>query len=109
MKILDKDLLKQGKVEEAILVHSYAEYQVKGGKRDMLDTYAHFKEKAKKYELQYIEMIDMASSGIPVSVNDIEYCKSIAQAFWTIIHLWFYKPLRIVDFNTFSLKEFNNI
>ena len=35
MKILDKDLLKQGKVEEAILVHSYAEYQVKGGQRDI--------------------------------------------------------------------------
>lgn len=109
MKILDKDLLKQGKVEEAILVHSYEEYRIKGGIRDLLDSYSGLKEKAKKYELKYIEMIDMASNGIPINGDDINYCKNIAQAFWTIIHLWFHKPLRIVDFNNFSLKEFNNL
>jgi hypothetical protein len=109
MKILDKNLLKQGKVEEAILVHSYEEYRAKGGQRDMLDCYAHFKELAKKYESNFIQMMDMDLSGIPMEREDIYYCRDIAQAFWTIIHLWFHKPLRIVDFNTFSLKEFNNI
>ena len=109
MKILDKGLLKQGKVEEAILVHSYEEYQAKGGQRDMLDTYAHFKEKAKEYESRYIQMMDMDLSGIPMKREDIYYCRDIAQAFWTIIHLWFHKPLRIVSYTSFDLKEFNKL
>lgn len=109
MKILDKDLLKQGKVEEAILVHSYAEYRVKGGQRDMLDCYAHFKEKAKEYELKYIEMMDMCFSGITVDPGELRHTLSVAQAFWYILHLWFNKPLRVVKYSTFSLKEFNNI
>ena len=109
MKILNKDLLKQGKVKEAILVHSYAEYQVKGGQRDMLDCYAHFKEKAKEYELRYIQMMDMDLSGIRQSQEDLVHCASVAQAFWYILHLWFNKPLRVVKYSTFSLKEFNNL
>ena len=109
MKILDKDLLKQGKVEEAILVHSYAEYQVKGGQRDMLDCYAHFKEKAKEYELKYIQMVDMVCSGIPVDAGELRHIASVAQAFWYILHLWFNKPLRVVKYSTFSLEEFNKL
>ena len=109
MKILDKDLLKQGKIEESILVHSYAEYQVKGGQHDMLDTYAHFKEKAKEYELKYIEMMDMDLSGIPCNREDIAYCANIADAFWRILHLWFHKPLRTVSYTSFDLKEFNKL
>lgn len=109
MKILDKNLLKQGKVKEAILVHSYEEYQAKGGQRDMLDTYAHFKEKAKEYELKYIEMMDMSFSGIPVDKDELRHIASVAQAFWYILHLWFNKPLRVVKYSTFSLKEFNNL
>lgn len=109
MILLDKDLLKQGKVEEAILVHSYAEYQVKGGQRDMLDCYAHFKEKAKEYELKYIQMMDMNFSGIPVDAGELRHTASVAQAFWYILHLWFNKPLRVVKYSTFSLKEFNKL
>lgn len=109
MKILDKALLKQGKVEEAILVHSYEEYQAKGGQRDMLDTYAHFKEKAKEYESRYIQMMDMSFSGIPVDKGELRYTASVAQTFWYILHLWFNKPLRVVKYSTFSLEEFNNL
>ena len=109
MKILDRNLLKQGKVEEAILVHSYAEYQVKGGQRDMLDCYAHFKEKAKEYELKYIEMVDMCLSGILVDSGELLHTASVAQAFWYILHIWFNKPLRVVKHSTFSLEEFNNL
>lgn len=109
MKILDKNLLKQGDVEKSILVHSYAEYKSKGGQRDMLDCYAHFKEKAKEYELKFIEMMDMDISGIPVKKSEMFYCRNIAQAFWYILHLWFNKPLRVVTYLNFNLKEFNNL
>lgn len=109
MKILDKDLLKQGKVEEAILIHSYEEYRVKGGTKDMLDCYSGLKEKAKKYESDFIQMMDMDLSGIPMNRNQIYYCRDIAQAFWTIIHLWFHKPLRTVSYISFNLEEFNKL
>lgn len=109
MKILDKDLLKQGKVKEAILIHSYEEYRIKGGQRDMLDSYAHLKEEAKKYESDFIQMMDMDLSGIPMNRSQIYYCRDIAQAFWTIIHLWFHKPLRTVSYISFNLEEFNKL
>lgn len=109
MILLDKDLLKQGKVEEAILIRSYEEYKSKGGTRDMLDAYSRLKEEAKKYEGDFIQMMDMDLSGIPVNREQIYYCRDIAQAFWTIIHLWFHKPLRTVSYISFSLKEFNNL
>ena len=109
MKVFDLDVLKQGKVEESILVKSYQEYQDKGGKLDILDAYATTKDRAKMYEDRYIQGMDMACSGIPVEESIITKNRLLAQVFWTILHLWFNRPLRKVSYSTFDLDEFNKL
>lgn len=109
MIIINKHILEQGHIDDSIVIRSFNEYKAKGGKHDILDTYAHFKEKAKEYELKYIQMMDMKSSGIDLDEKEIRKCAHIAQAFWYILHLWFNKPLRVVKFSTFSLEEFNKL
>lgn len=114
MRLFDKNVLFENHdVEGAVLVHSFIEYKANGGIHDALDTYAHFKELAKKSELEYIEMKDMSLSGIPVDKKLMERKCHKAQMFWYLLWLWFNKdlnkPLRVVKYSTFSLEEFNNL
>lgn len=109
MEIFDLDVLRQGKVEESILVKSFQEYQIKGGKMDVLDAYAVTRDRAKRYEDRYIQAMDMCISGIPVEEEIITKNRLIAQVYWNILHLWFNKPLRKVSYSTFDLNEFNNL
>ena len=109
MKIFDLELLMKGKVAECLLVSSYQEYKDLGGTRDQFDVYSINKERAKKYELNYIQGNDMALSGIPVDENLIQKNRLLAQIHWYILHKWFNKPLRVVRFRDFDLKEFNKL
>jgi hypothetical protein len=109
MKLFDTNLVAQGLLFEAIFVRSFDEYKAKGGEHDMLDCYAHFKEKAKDFELCYIENMDAINSGIPFDARVARINRYKSQIFWLLITLWFNKPLRIVDYNTFSLEEFNKL
>lgn len=109
MKLLNLNTLYEGKVMESILVKSFDEYKNNGGVRDFLDSYAHFKSKAKQYESDYISMMDMSLSGIPVEDSKIRQHRLLAQAFWTLLSLWFNKPLRKVSYSTFDLREFDKL
>ena len=109
MKVIDRTILNEGKVKESILIHSFDEYKVKGGKMDMLDAYAKFKERAKEYESHYISLMDQALSGIEVPVAVIRGYKLLAQVFWTLLSEWFNRPLRTVSYRTFTLEEFNKL
>lgn len=110
MKVFNLEtLLNQGKVKESIIVKSFQEYKDLGGKLDILDTYALTKERAKKYEDAYISLMDMALSGIEVDEDNIRRNRLLAQVFWTILHLWFNKPLRVVSYSTFNLEEFERL
>ena len=109
MKIFDKALVSQGRWTDGILVHSFEEYKELGGKRDMLDIYAKFKEQAKHYENLYISRMDMSLSGIEVSDDEITELRNRAQIFWTLIALWFNKPLRVVNYSTFDINEFDQL
>lgn len=102
-------LLDQGKIEESIIVKSFQEYKDLGGTLDMLDTYALTKERAKKYESNYIQGMDMSLSGLPVKEDVLRKTRLLAQVFWEILHLWFNKPLRIVSYSEFDLNEFNKL
>lgn len=93
MKIFSTEtLLNQCKVKESIIVKSFQEYKDLGGKLDILDAYSLTKERAKKYEGNYISLMDMACSGIEVSEDNIRRNRLLAQVFWTILHMWFNKP-----------------
>jgi len=109
MKVFDIEILRQGKVEESILVHSFDEYKSLGGKMDILDAYAITRDRAKMYEDRYIQGMDMSLSGIPVKEDTITKNRLLAQTFWTILHLWFNRPLRKVSYATFDLEEFNKL
>ena len=109
MKVFDIKILKQGKVEESILVHSFDEYKSLGGTMDILDVYAVTRDRAKMYEDRYIQGMDMLLSGIPVEEDVITKNRLLAQVFWTILHLWFNRPLRKVSYTTFDLEEFNKL
>ena len=109
MKVFDIEVLKQGKVEESILVHSFDEYKSLGGTMDILDVYAVTRDRAKMYEDRYIQGMDMSLSGIPVEEDVITKNRILAQVFWYILHLWFNKPLRKVSYATFDLEEFNKL
>ena len=109
MKVFDIEILKQGKVEESILVHSFDEYKSLGGTMDILDAYAVTKDRAKMCEGRYIQDMDMSLSGIPVEESAITKNRLLAQVFWTILHLWFNRPLRKVSYTTFNLEEFNRL
>ena len=109
MKVFDTEILKQGKVEESILVHSFNEYKSLGGTMDILDAYAITRDRAKMYEDRYIQGMDMSLSGIPVEENNITKNRLLAQVFWYILYLWFNKPLRKVNYRTFDLEEFDRL
>lgn len=109
MKVFNIEILEQGKVEESILIHSFDEYKSLSGKMDILDAYAMTKGRAKVYEYRYIQDMDMSLSGIPVDESVINKNRLLAQVFWTILHLWFNKPLRKVSYTTFDLEEFNKL
>ena len=109
MQILDQKLLFEGKVEESILIHSFEDYKKQGGKRDMLDLYAFIKERAKREESRYIDAVDQSLSGIEVSDDYLRKQRLRAQALWYLLHLWFGKPLRKVNFSNFDLDEFNRL
>jgi hypothetical protein len=109
MQILDQKTLFEGKLEESILIHSFEDYKKQGGKRDMLDLYAFVKERAKREEGRYIDAMDQSLSGIEVSDDYLRKQKLRAQAIWYLLHLWFNKPLRIVNFSNFDLNEFNKL
>lgn len=109
MKVFDIEILKQGKVEESILVHSFDEYKSLGGTKDILDVYAVTRDRAKMYEDRYIQGMDMSLSGIPVEESIITKNRLLAQVFWTILHQWFNKPLRKVSYANFDLDEFNKL
>lgn len=109
MKLIDTEILFQGKVSNSILVHSFEEYKKQGGKRDMLDVYAYIKEKAKQKESDYITMMDMSLSGIAVPEENMCQKRLLAQALWYILHLWFNRELREVSFLNFDLTEFNKL
>ena len=54
MRLFDKKVLFENHdVEGAVLVHSFIEYKANGGIHDAFDTYAHFKELAKKSGKEY--------------------------------------------------------
>lgn len=111
MKIYDLDILfgKRENVAGSLLVDSFELYKKLGGTRDELDLYSHLKEQAKRYESNYIQAMDMNLSGIQVNRKIIRMNRLLAQVHWYIIHKWFNKPLRIVDYNNFSLEEFNRL
>jgi len=111
MKIYDLDILfgERENVAGSLLVDSFELYKKLGGTRDELDLYSYLKEQAKKYESNYIQAMDMDLSGIPVNRKIIRMNRLRAQVHWYIIHKWFNKPLRIVDYNNFSLEEFNRL
>lgn len=109
MKIFDKDILFAGKVVESIEVTSYDDYHNGGGQLDMFDVYALIKTRAKKYESLYIQGMDMSLSGISVDEDVLKKDRLLAQVLWTILHLWFNKPLRVVSFSNFDLDEFNKL
>lgn len=109
MKVIDREILFQGKVPESIIVKSFGEYKQLGGTRDLLDMYAFAKDVAKRHEGRYIDAMDQSLSGIPVSDEFIRKQRLIAQASWYIVHLWFGKPLRVVSYSTFDLQEFNRL
>ena len=109
MRLINRDILMQGKIEESILIKSFEEYKTKGGNRDMLDVYAFIKERAKKYEGEYISLMDQACSGIEVSDSYIRECQLASNALWYILHLWFDKPIRKANYSTFNLQEFNRL
>lgn len=109
MKVIDSEILYQGKVSESVLVHSFEEYKKLGGTRDMLDLYALVKDRAKCSEGNYISYMDQALSGIPVSDEFIERQRLKAQVNWYLLHLWFNKPLRKVSYGNFDLDEFNRL
>ena len=109
MKLFNLNTLYKGKIMESIYIKSFDEYKDNGGKMDMLDTYAHFKSKAKQYESDYISMMDMSLSGIPVKDSEIIQYRLLAQVFWTLLSLWFNKPLRKVSYSTFNLNEFDKL
>lgn len=109
MQVLDQKILFEGKVEESILVHSFEEYKKLGGTRDMLDLYAFAKERAKREEGRYIDAMDQALSGLDVSDEYLRKQRLRAQALWYLLHLWFNKPLRTVNYRTFNLSEFNKL
>lgn len=102
-------LLNQGNIEGSIIVKSFQQYKDGGGKLDILDTYALTRDRAKMYEDRYIQGMDMSLSGIPVEEDVITKNRLLAQVFWTILHLWFNRPLRVVDYLTFDLNEFNKL
>ena len=106
MKIFDLGLLMKGEVAGSLLVSSYQEYKEKGGTRDQFDVYSLNKERAKRYESNYIQGNDMALSGIPVDEAILEKNRLLAQMHWYILHKWCGKSRRIVRFSTFDLKEF---
>lgn len=114
MILFSKTILHENKdIESAVLVHSFVEYKAKGGPHDAFDCYAHFKEKAKQYEMRYIDLCDQQGCLIPVDENAIAKNKRIAQMFWYLLWLWFNKelgkPQRIVDYRSFSLETFNKL
>lgn len=109
MKIINMEVLYQGKVAESVIVPSFEAYRRLGGQRDILDVYALTKERAKHHEDLYISAMDQSLSGIPVPEEYIRKERLIAQVYWYILHLWFNKPLRKVSFSTFDLTEFNRI
>ena len=109
MKVFDTEILKQGKVEESILIHSFDEYKSLGGTKDILDVYAITRDRAKMYEDRYIQGMDMSLSGIPVEEGVITKNRLLAQVFWYILHLWFHRPLRKVSYANFDLEEFNKL
>ena len=111
MKIYDLDILfgERENVAGSLLVDSFELYKKLGGTRDELDLYSHLKEQAKRYELNYIQSMDMNLSGIQVNRKIIRMNRLLAQVHWYIIHKWFNKPLRIVDYNNFSLEEFDRL
>lgn len=108
MKVFDLSIMESaGNIESCILIHSFEEYKELGGTRDMLDVYSIIKARAKDYESKYIDCMDMACSGIPVEDKVIRKYRLLAQTFWYILHLWFNKPLREVNYRTFDFNEFN--
>ena len=111
MKIYDLDILfgERENVAGSLLVDSFELYKKLGGTRDELDLYSHLKEQAKRYESNYIQAMDMDLSGIQVNRKIIRMNRLLAQVHLYIIHKWFNKPLRIVDYNNFSLEEFNRL
>lgn len=109
VKVINSEILKQGKVEESIIVKSFDEYKNLGGEMDEFQAYYRTLDKAKHFENLYISGMDMCLSGIPVDEEVLRIKRLYAQVFWTIRHLWFGKPLRKVSFANFDLAEFNSI
>jgi len=110
MRLFDTSILfDHGKIEESIIVKSFQQYKDNGGKLDALDAYSLIKGRAKCYEGTYISTVDMACSGIKVPEDAIRKNRLIAQVLWMLLHLWFNKPLRTVDYSTFDLNEFNKL
>ena len=109
VKVINSEILKQGKVEESIIVKSFDEYKKLGGDMDEFQAYFKTLDRAKYFESLYISGMDMSLSGIPVNEEALRIKRLYAQVFWTIRHLWFGKPLRKVSFADFDLAEFNSI
>lgn len=109
VKIINSEILKQGKVDESIIVKSFDEYKKLGGDMDEFQAYFKTLDRAKCFESAFISGMDMLLSGIPVDEEVLRIKRLYAQVFWTIRHLWFGKPLREVSFGNFDLAEFNSI
>jgi hypothetical protein len=91
MKIIDRNTLFKGDVEGSILIKSFEEYKAKGGKHDMLDTYAEFKKRAESNENIFIMACDQYSSGIDVDITAANERKLLSLAYHKLLHLWFNK------------------
>lgn len=91
MKIIDRNILFKGDVEGSILVKSFEEYKAKGGKHDMLDTYAEFKKRAESNENIFIMACDQYSSGIDVDIAVANERRLLSLAYYKLLHLWFNK------------------
>ena len=109
VRLLNKDLVKQGRIKESVMVHSFEEYKAQGGKRSMLDVYSKIKEMAKSDESMFITCMDMLLSGIDVNEDATRLYANRSQALWYVLHLWFKVPLRKVSFIDFDLDEFNKL
>lgn len=88
------------------IIEAYTKY---AATHDELDTYFRCKTKAKQFESDYIEAMDMSLSGMDVSKAYIESTRYAAQVYWNILAVKFNKPQRTVSFMKFDLEEFNEL
>ena len=108
-KTLQKEYISMSDLFGLVKINSFEKYKALGGRRTSNDAYARLKENAKKYESDYISLMDMKYSGIPVKLQNITYNMRMSQMYYILLSVWFHIPLRVVSYMTFELEEFNRL